>query len=155
MVHINVSHFLKRRAISTQRWPQALKLTRAASASASALSNLPIPRAVRGTRAVRPMKRRAFPSAVLRRAFSDPAAAKCRRTAMRTHQKPRRRPSERKEGQEAGSMKQETSIRRGIEARTAPPCSQCFSAESFTVTLLRYAQYSNSDDVDTLAVSFF
>lgn len=56
MVHINVSYFLKRRAISTQRWPQALKLTRAASASASAsaLSNLPIPRAVRGTRAVRP-----------------------------------------------------------------------------------------------------
>lgn len=139
MVHINVSHFLKRRAISTQRWPQALKLTRAASASASALSNLPIPRAVRGTRAVRPMKRRAFPSTVLRRAFSDPAAAKCRRTAMRTHQKPRRGPSERKEGQEAGSLKQETSIRRGIEVRTAPPCSQCFSAESFTFSLLRYS----------------
>lgn len=52
MVHTNVSHFLKRRVISTQRWPQVLKLTRAASASA--LSNLPIPRAVRGTRAVRP-----------------------------------------------------------------------------------------------------
>lgn len=67
MVHINVSHFLKRRAISTQRWPQALRLTRAASASA--LSNLPIPRAVRGTRAVRPIEMRAFTNAMLHRGF--------------------------------------------------------------------------------------
>lgn len=36
------------------------------------------------------------------------------------------------------ARRQETGNRKQIEVRTAPPCSQCFSAESFTVTLLRY-----------------
>lgn len=62
---------------------------------------------------------------------------------MRTHQKPRRRPSERKEGQEAGSMKtHRTALQPVLLSRIF--CSH-------TATL----QYSNSDDVDTLAVSFF